>query len=256
MNITQLKLGLLSLLFSVSISAETIVVGISEEPNPPFTYRNLNGPWQGFEIDLIDAICKQAKLQCRVKAVEYDELMSSLFNKKIDVIMSSYKITQRRNEKIDFTDRYYHTPLLVLRKKTENSTPDKLTTDSIIGLRVGSTQQLYIQSYLPDIKTKMYHSRSGVISDEAKRDLVAGKIDALIEDAITVDHFLDTYDGKCCEIALQLPIAPSVQGYGVGAGLLKGQVKLKQRLNDAIKATIDNGDYQKITEKYFDFKML
>ncbi|MCG7530674.1 transporter substrate-binding domain-containing protein [Psychrobium sp. MM17-31] len=256
MDITQLKLGLLSLLFSVSLSAETIVVGISKEPNPPFSYRNLNGPWQGVEIELIDAICKQAKLQCRLKPVPSDDLLKSLSNKKIDVIMSSYEITPRLFERIDFTDRYYHTPLLVLSKKKEDSAPSKPIEDIILGLRVTSIPQIYAQKYLANIQTKMYHSSSRTIINNAKRDLISGKIDALIEDAITVDRFLDTHDGNCCEITQQLPIDAEIQGYGVGAGLLKGQDKLKQRLNDAIKATINNGDYQKITEKYFHFKMM
>ena len=44
-----------------------------------------------------------------------------------------------------------------------------------------------------------------------------------------------------------------VLGPGIGAGLRKEDTELKGKLNAAIKAIRDNGKYEEITKKYFNF---
>ena len=45
-------------------SAETVRVGIAAEPYPPFTNPDASGNWSGWEVDIINAICEEAKFDC------------------------------------------------------------------------------------------------------------------------------------------------------------------------------------------------
>jgi polar amino acid transport system substrate-binding protein len=83
------------------------------------------------------------------------------------------------------------------------------------------------------------------------QDLAAGRVDAVIADAIAVQPFLKS--DPCCELKGNLAEDASILGAGVGIGLRQGETDLKNRLNDAIKAIRADGTYDAFSKKYFDF---
>ena len=58
--------------------AETVKVGISAEPYPPFASPDASGKWTGWEIEITDAICKAAKLDCEIVPVSWDGIIPAL----------------------------------------------------------------------------------------------------------------------------------------------------------------------------------
>ena len=44
-----------------------------------------------------------------------------------------------------------------------------------------------------------------------------------------------------------------INGEGAGIAIRKGEDDLREKFNAAIKAIRDNGKYEEITKKYFDF---
>ena len=90
--------------------------------------------------------------------------------------------------------------------------------------------------------------------DEANQDLAAGRVDAVQADAIALDAFLNTDQGKaCCDKKGNVKEDPEVLGPGVGGGVRKEDTELREKLNAAIKKVRESGEYDKITKKYFDF---
>ena len=55
-----------TLAFGTAALAEPVRIGVASEPYPPFTSPDAAGTWVGWEIDFMDAICKQAALECVV----------------------------------------------------------------------------------------------------------------------------------------------------------------------------------------------
>ncbi len=88
-------------------SAQTVKFGVAAEPYPPFSSQDASGKWVGWEMDLMDAVCAQAQLQCELVPTAWDGIIPALTSKKIDVIWSSMSITEERMKTIDFTDMYY-----------------------------------------------------------------------------------------------------------------------------------------------------
>ena len=74
----------------------------------------------------------------------------------------------------------------------------------------------------------------------------------MLADSIALDAFLKSDAGKDYEMKAQAPDDP-IFGQGVGGGLRKEDDDLEGKLNTAIKALLDNGKYQEIAKKYFDF---
>lgn len=233
-------------------SAEQVKLGIAAEPYPPFTEPDATGKWHGWEIDFADAVCKEAKLDCVITPVAWDGIIPALTTGKIDMIVGSMSMTPERLKTIDFSDKYYNTPTIVIGTKDLkfDATPEGLK-DKTIGVQVSTIHQAYaVKHFAPAGATiKEYQTQ-----DEANNDLTAGRIDAVQADSLALRTFLATDNGKaCCEEKGTVAKDVEVLGPGVGIGLRKGDTELKDKLNAAIKAIRANGTYDTFTKKYFDF---
>ncbi len=232
-------------------SAEPVKVGFSPEPYPPFFSPDASSNWTGWEVEIINAICTEAKLECALTPIPWDGLIPALTSKKIDAIMNSMSITEERKKSIDFSDKYYNTPTAVIGPKGEafDATPAGLK-GKIVGVQVSTTHAAYVKKHFADAaEIKEYQTQ-----DEANQDLAAGRIDATQADSIALDAFLKTDQGKaCCDLKGMVAEDLEILGPGVGAGLRKEDTELKGKINAAIKAIRDNGTYETITKKYFDF---
>ena len=231
-------------------TAEPVKVGFSPEPYPPFFSPDASGNWTGWEVEIINAICAEAKLECALTPIPWDGLIPALTSKKIDAIMNSMSITEERKKSIDFSDKYYNTPTAVIGPKdqTFDATPAGLK-GKIIGVQVSTTHAAYVKKHFADAaEIKEYQTQ-----DEANQDLAAGRIDATQADSIALGAFLKSDQGKaCCDLKGMVAEDLEILGPGVGAGLRKEDAELKGKINAAIKAIRDNGTYETIT-KYFDF---
>jgi polar amino acid transport system substrate-binding protein len=236
----------------IAASAEALKVGVAAEPYPPFTAPDASGKWEGWEVELMNAVCAEAKLECVLTPVAWDGIIPALTSKKIDMIMSSMSITDERLKTIDFSDKYYNTPTGVIGTKGVDFKPTpKGLAGKTIGVQVSTVHQAYAAKHFAaaGIEVKEYQTQ-----DEANNDLAAGRVDAVQADAIALKAFLATDQGKeCCDYKGDVAEDVAVIGPGVGVGLRKGETELKDKLNAAIKAIRDNGTYDTFSKKYFDF---
>lgn len=240
-----------TLAFAGAAFAEPVKVGVAAEPYPPFTSPDANGNWVGWEIDFLNAVCKQAAIECVITPTAWDGIIPALTSGQIDMILSSMSITEERAKTIDFSDKYYKTPAMIMVAKDSTITPDEAgLTGKIIGVQVSTTHAAYTEKHFAPVaaEVKTYQTQ-----DEANQDLAAGRLDAVMADSIALQAFLDSDAGKtCCKSAGNAKDDPEILGKGVGFGLRKGD-PLLPKLNEAIKAIRADGTYAAITKKYFPF---
>lgn len=253
---TILKAALAALVLGaagiVAASAEPVVIGMAPEPYPPFESPDASGKWGGWEIDIIDALCAEAKFECSINMVAWDGLIPALNSKKIDAIINSMSITEERKKSIDFSDKYYNTPTGIIGAKGVefDATPEGLA-GKIIGVQGSTVHEAYAKKHFgaTAAEIKVYQTQ-----DEAQSDLAAGRIDAVQADSISLTAYLESEQGKaCCDKKGDVAEDVEILGPGVGVGVRKGDDALREKFNAAIKAIRDNGKYAEITSKYFDF---
>ncbi len=240
----------LSLLAGAAAAQDAVKVGIAAEPYPPFASQDASGAWVGWEVEMIGAICTAAGLTCEVTPVAWDGIIPALTAGQIDAIMASMSITEERMQTIDFSDKYYNTPTVIVGAKGVEMapTPEGLA-GKIIGVQVSTVHQAYVEKYFAGVaaEVKTYQTQ-----DEANQDLVAGRIDATQADSIALDAFLATPEGQaCCESKGAVADDPAILGLGVGVGLRKGEDELKAAFNKGIAAVLADGTYDKVSEGYF-----
>lgn len=236
---------------SPSAAAEKVLrFGVAAEPYAPFSVKDASGKWQGWEIDLMDAVCAEMKAKCEIVDVAWDGIIPALLEKKFDVIWSSMSITDKRKEVIDFTDKYYYSPNVLVGAKADTRVFDVTKPETFKGLNVAaqsaSLQATYLQQKLDGVADlKIYPTL-----DDEIADLQAGRVDLMAAAGIQIQDFLKKPEGQAYEIKVTLP-HEKMFGYGDGGGVRKEDTALRDRLNAAIKAVRASGEYDKITKKYF-----
>ncbi|TIM19650.1 MAG: transporter substrate-binding domain-containing protein, partial [Mesorhizobium sp.] len=185
---TVLKTFAAALLLGVAAmgvaKADPVKIGVAAEPYPPFTSPDASGKWVGWEIDFIDAVCAEEKLDCVITPVAWDGIIPALTTKKIDLIVSSMSITAERAKTIDFSDKYYNTPTAIIGPKDQKfgSAPDDLK-GKIVGVQVSTVHAVYAKKHFGSTASEIKEYQT---QDEANNDLAAGRLDAVQADSIAL----------------------------------------------------------------------
>ena len=252
-----LSLSLALALSSVSTVFAAIPqkVRIGTDPTyAPFESKNAQGELVGFDIDLAKELCKRINTQCTFIENPLDALIPSLKAKKIDAIMSSLSITEKRQQEIAFSDKLYAADSRLIAAK---GSPIQPTLESLkgkhVGVLQGSTQEAYgnerWRSHGVDVVA--YQNQDLIYSD-----LAAGRLDAALQDEVAASEgFLKQPAGKDFAFA-----GPSVKdkkffGDGTGIGLRKDDSELKAAFDKALAELRKDGTYDKMAKKYFDFNV-
>lgn len=242
--------ALAALTLGTAALADPVKIGIASEAYPPFASPDASGNWVGWEVDFINAVCAAAEMECVITPVAWDGIIPSLTSGQIDAIMASMSITEERMQTIDFSDKYYNTPTVIIAAKGAVASPDAAgLAGKIIGVQAATVHEGYVNAYFAEGagEVKVYQTQ-----DEANQDLSAGRIDAIQADSIAMDAFLASEAGAaCCEVVGAVADDPAILGLGVGAGIRKGEDDLKAKINAGIAKVIADGTYDAITKNYF-----
>ncbi|EPF00181.1 ABC transporter substrate-binding protein [Rhizobium grahamii] len=229
-------------------SAEDTIRIATEGAYPPFNYVESDGSLKGLDVDMANALCEEMKAKCTIVAQDWDGIIPGLLAKKYDAIIASMSITDERKKQIDFTNKYYTTPLAVAVPK--DSPLKGVTVNDMKGKTVGAQASTTQADYTSDVyakggaEAKLYPTQ-----DEAVSDLQNGRLDALISDKFVVVDWLNKAGKDCCKLLGDVPGTETQAGIGIR----QGETELKERFNKAIDALVANGKYKEITKKYFPF---
>ncbi len=232
-----------------SVSAEPLKIGMAPEPYPPFEWKDADGTWKGFDIDIGKAICAEIKQDCVLVEIAWDGIIPALQAKKIDMILNSMTITEERSKIVDFTVPYYSTGAAFIGPKGMALEPTvEGMKDKVIGVQVSTTHAAYAESKFGEVA----EIRTYPTQDEANSDLVAGRVDTVLADKVARDEFLKSAAGA--ELAM-LADVPAADGGPLKAGIAirKEDKELTAKVSAAILALLKSGEYDRIAKQYFSF---
>ncbi len=218
----------------------------------PFNFIDSDGKLQGFDVEIAQALCDEMKAECTFVAQDWDGIIPALLAKKYDVIIASMSITEERMKQVDFTDKYYNTPARFVAKKggaITDTSPEGLK-GKVLGAQSSTTHSSFLEDNYKDSEIKLYATQ-----DEANADLVAGRLDAVLADSVVILDWLNSDAGACCEHIGENYNDAKWFGSGAGMAVRKEDTALKDKLNVALKAILENGKYKEINDKYFPFSV-
>ncbi|SCK06830.1 transporter substrate-binding domain-containing protein [Vogesella sp. LIG4] len=230
----------------VLAQAEVVRI-VTDVSYPPFSKQAADGSITGFDPDIARAVCAEAKLQCDLKAMDFDGIIPALQAKKYDVAIASMSITPERAKVVNFSDMYFNVPGRLLAKEGTKIDDAWYKGKNIGVLRSAVQEQEGIAKLKPKgASIKIY----GKITD-AFLDLSSNRLDAVfLESTVGEEDFLKTPKGR--GYAFVGPVFNDPKFYqGCGIAVQKGNKELLAKINVALKKILADGTYKKIQGKYF-----
>ncbi|HEY3982787.1 lysine/arginine/ornithine ABC transporter substrate-binding protein ArgT [Cedecea sp.] len=249
----SLLLGLSSAASVFAAIPQNVRIG-TDATYAPFSSKDAKGDFVGFDIDLGNELCKRIQAKCTWVGSDFDSLIPSLKAKKIDAIISSLSITEKRQQEILFSDKLYAADSRLIATK---GSPIQPTLESLKGKHVGVLQGSIQETYgNAEWRPKGVDVVAYANQDLIYSDLAAGRLDAAFQDEVAgSEGFLKQPAGKDFAFA-----GPSVKdkkyfGDGTGIGLRKDDTELKAAFDKALGEMRKDGTYDKLAKKYFDFNV-
>jgi arginine/ornithine transport system substrate-binding protein len=230
-------------------AADTVRIA-TNPPYRPMEYTKPNGKMVGFDIDLGNALCKQAGLKCTWSDQSWNGIIPGLMAHKYDAIMSSMTITKRRAQHVLFSHPYIIVPSAFFAPK--DSPIHKINATTLkgkkIGVQRGTVQDDYVTAKYGGVATiNRYANADGVTEDMA-----TGRLDVAFFDSITgVSALIDKHPGKYHQVGKLISKPKKYFGSGFGIAFRKDEKSLAAKFNKALAALMKNGTYAKIFNKYF-----
>ena len=236
-----------SMAFSATAMAETLKMGI-EAAYPPFNNKDASGNVVGFDKDIGDALCAKMKVEkCEVYVSDWDGIIPALNAKKFDFLAASMSITEERKQAVDFTDAYYTNKLQFIAPKSSDLKTDKASLKGkVIGAQRATIAGTWLADNLADtVEIKLYDTQ-----ENAYLDLSSGRLDGVLADKFVNWEWLKSDAGKDFEFKGE----PVFDNDKIAIAVRKGD-PLREKLNTALKAIVEDGTYKQINDKYFPFSI-
>ncbi|MBP0594321.1 ABC transporter substrate-binding protein [Paraburkholderia sp. LEh10] len=230
-------------------SSDTLRFGI-EAAYPPFESKTASGQLEGFDVDVGNAVCAKMKVKCVWVENAFDGLIPALQARKFDVINSAMNITAKRKESIAFTPPIYVVPIVMVAKHGSGLLPDvKSLQGKRVGVLQGSSQEDFLKKHWANAGVQVVSYQD---QDQVYADLVAGRLDAAVQEAQTAqDGFLSKQAGAGYEIVGEPLKDPSTLGEGTGFGLRKSDKALQAKVDAALAELKKDGTLTALSQKYF-----
>lgn len=244
----------------------------TEGAYPPWNSTDPSGKLIGFDMDVIDAVCKRVGLEYELSAHAWKGIIPGLTAGKYDAIIAGMQITAKRLEVIDFAGPYAKTPgsfaalkkspLAQYKSPIELVTLNEISADEqkvidamrellkgkVIGVQTTTIHSDFLDTYFKTVaEIRKYDTQENVLLD-----LTAGRIDTAEASLSYWIPIMEKDQGK--DIALFGPAwVGDIFGLGNGIGVRKEDQELKTILNKGVKEILQDGTLQKLAVKWFGF---
>lgn len=206
----------------------------------PFSFRDDNDKLTGYDVDVAKAVAK--KIDYKVKFVEapWDSMLAAFDAKKSDVIFNQVSITPERKEKYLFSTPYSISHPALIVNKDNNEIKD------FADLK-GKTSAQSLTSNYAQMAEDLGADISSVDGFSKAVELVSDKrADATLNDDVTYYDYLKQKPDAPIKI-----VKTSDEATEVSAMFHKGDEKLAEKVDKAIKELEADGTLTKLSEKYF-----
>ena len=234
-----------------ALAQDVLRIGI-DAAYKPYAYVNEKGDLEGFEVELLNAVCAKMERKCDIKNVPWDGIFAALEAGTIDMVGTTVTKSAARLEKYDASMTIYRVGYAYLVPADADISKG---LDGIKGQPIGTitgTEAYYkfIQATLgPDTDIRGYES-----PDAGVLDLDGGRIAAFMSDNLQLGaQFIST--GKY-KLVTKPDFDPKWTGEGRGWIFRKGSADLIAPVDKALEALIADGTVQSLGQKYFKLDIL
>lgn len=244
----------------------------TEGAYPPWNATDTDGKLYGFDIDVINEVCRRKNLECDIIPQAWKGIIPGLTAGKYDCIIAGMQATPKRLKVVDFAGPYAKTPgsfatlksnpLASFKSSVDGATlnditpPEqsvidalrKLLKGKVIGVQTTTTHSNFLDTFFKDVATiRKYDSQENVLLD-----LNTGRLDAAEASLSYWVPIMKKEQGA--NLALFGPAwTGDIFGLGNGVAVRKQDQELKAIISEGLSQMRADGTIQKLAVKWFGF---
>lgn len=222
---------------------------LTEDDYPPFNFAGVDGQLQGFNIDLARAICIELEAQCTIQPRRWDLLLPALDTNQGDAVIASHRIEGDLRRRFEVSLPVYRVPARFVGPKdgpvqTTDATALAGKSIAVVG---GSRHEAYLNALFPAVKIERFAN-----AERALEAMRRKQVDLAFGDAIAIAFWLNGSESLDCCTFIGGSYAES-RYFGEGAGIVmrKGNVALRQAIDDALTRISRDGRFARLYFKHF-----
>jgi len=234
---------LLSLFSSIIFGQNPPLRVAIESFEPPFIMLGANRQYFGFDISIIEAICKSLDRNCEYKVMRFDEILSAVEQDNADVGISAITITIPRLRQVNFSLPYLLSRSRFIGKADMANQPFTmlLLNNKRIGVESGSVFTNQINDMGIQNPTVTNYANTHEMIDALNSD----EIDLALMDNHSVVFWATHSSG-----ILKVLGEPFKFGYGLGIAVNRQNDTLLRQINQALVRYQNSKEYKKTFGKY------
>ncbi|WP_081744140.1 transporter substrate-binding domain-containing protein [Ensifer aridi] len=242
----------LAAILSGQASAETKVLVGTDASNPPFASVGTDGALQGFDIDLVNAICAAENLTCEIQNIPWDGIFAALDSGKTQVVAAGLNITPERLKKYAMPGPYLSSPFAYIAPAS--STLDG-TKEGLSGKTIGTVAASAMEKYLNANMAGTINVSTYDSWDAAVLDLDSGRTDAVFGELIALQVAYIKAKPGVYKIVGEPISDPTYSGQGKGLAIPKDDKTLSAAFDKGLATVIADGTHAQLTKKWFGAEM-
>lgn len=216
---------------------------VTDAAYAPFEYQD-KGEVVGFDIDLINAVAKEAGYEIDIAHTGWDPLFVELEKKIADVGISAITINDDRKKTYDFSVPYFlSTNKIMVPEGSDIKTAEDLK-DKTVAVQNATTGQEAVEGLLGKNSSQIKKFENNNL---AILELKSGGADAVVADNTVIEQYAKNNPNDKFVI-IEDKGAFAQEFYGL---MFPKGSKLKAEFDKALNEVLDNGTYAKIYNEWF-----
>lgn len=225
----------------------TFIVGFNSE-FPPFGYKDDNGNYAGFDLELAKEVCKRNNWTFTPQPIiDWNSKELEINSNEVDCIWSEFTINGREDD-YTWSEAYLNSsPVIVVKKDSNINSPSDLKGKTV-EVQEGSSALKTLDENNKTLKDSFKELTEIREYNTGFMDLESGVCDALIGDIGTVKYHMAQDPSGNYKI-LDEPL--SHEYYGVA--FKKGNEELRDQVQKTLDEMFEDGTVDRIAQNYSDY---
>lgn len=226
----------------VAAAANDGVFKIGLDPEfPPMGYRDTEGNYVGFDIDLAKEVAKRLGMEFEAVPINWDAKNMELGTGNIDCIWNGFTMTGREGDYLWTSPYVTNAQVIVVNEKSDIKSAADLA-GKVLALQQGSTAENALNSRT-DIKSSLANTLFVADNVSALNELKVGGVDAVLVDEVVADYYIAKNPG--------LKVIDSIAQESYGVGFALGNSALRDKVETTLQEMAKDGTMKKISEQWF-----
>lgn len=213
---------------------------------PPITMMDQEGNPTGFAVELMRESCHLLSLKCNIQIRPFENILTTLDNRKADVVLSAFQPTNERRNRYSMTLPYFRNPGRFLVRK-ENRKLWLSVDNRNVAIVTGTVHEAFLKEFFPKAYGKGYPDFVSAVS--ALKD---NQVDFIFADGLGLSFWLNgQHSNQCCTFYDGAYTENAYFGEGYSFTFRKEDERLKRAFDYAFQQLYLNQKYKELYWRFF-----